>query len=120
MSTNKNIFLTAGASIEDLVKATPKATVQTGFCIIDGHIEYVGNPKAFKFVIPKMVAIVEQLDGFEVVRTPKTYIDKGGNIRTTNITTFSFKNESDAKILCDNVNRLIKADYENYKKTNKK
>ena len=116
MST-KNIFLTANASIEAMTKAMPKTTVASGFCIVDNHIEYVGNPKALKFVIPKMVAIVETLDGFEVVRTPKTYTDKNGNIKTTNITTFTFKDVKLAQILCDNVNRLVKADYENYKAT---
>lgn len=118
MST-KNIFLTANASIEEMTKAMPKTTVSSGFAIVDNHIEYVGNPKALKFVVPKMVAIVDTLEGFEVVRTPKTYVDKSGNVKTTNITTFTFKDAKMAQILCDNVNRLIKADYDNYKKTSK-
>ena len=115
MST-KNIFLTANASIEDMTKAMPKQTVSSGFAIVNDHIEYIGNPKALKFVIPKMVAVVETLDGFDVVRTPKTYMDKNKNVKTTNITTFTFKDAKLAQILCDNMNRLIKADYEAYKK----
>lgn len=112
---SKNIFLTKGASIEAMTKAMPKTTVSSGFAVVDNHIEYVGNPKALKFVVPKMVAIVETLDGFEVVRTPKTYVDKNGTVKTTNITTFSFKDKALAEILCENVNALCKADYENYK-----
>ena len=114
MST-KNIFLTKGASIEDMTKAMPKSTVSSGFAVVNNHIEYVGNPKALKFVIPKMVAIVETLDGFEVVRTPKTYVDKNGSVKTTNITTFSFKDVKLAEILCENVNALFKAEYEEHK-----
>lgn len=116
MSTN-NIFLTKGATIEAMAKAMPKTTVQSGFKIVDNHIEYVGNPKALKFVIPTMVAIVNTLDGFEVVRKPEMYTGKDGKIHTTNVTTFTFQDVKKAQILCDNVNALCKAQYEEYKKS---
>ena len=118
MSTN--LFLTKGASIEAMNSALPKQTTTTGFFINETTktIEYNGNPKALKFVIPTMVSVVESLDkkaGFSVVRTPKSYVDKSGNIKTTNVTTFTYTNLEVARILVDNVNNLVKANYESYK-----
>lgn len=117
MSTNTNIFLTKGATIDAMVKAMPKTTTFSGFQVVDNHIEYVGNPKALKFVVPTMVAIVNTLDDFEVVRTPKMYTGKDGKIHTTDVVTFTFKDVKKAQILCDNVNALCKAQYEEYKKS---
>lgn len=111
----KSIFLKSNATIESLKDAMPKATTTCGFVVVDNHIEYVGKPSTFKYIIPKMVAVVNQLEDFEVVKTPKLYTDKNGNIATTNVVTFSFKNEKDAQILCDNMNRYLKAEYEQYK-----
>lgn len=119
MST-QNIFLTKGATIEAMTKAMPKATVESGFQIINNHIEYIGNPAVFKYVIPRMVTVVESLPasaGFKVVRTPKTYTDKNGNIKTTDIVTVDFKDAATAQILVDNVNKLVKAEYEEWKAT---
>lgn len=115
MSTN-NIFLTKGASLEDLTNAIPK--VSTGFVAVDGIIRYDGNPKALKFVIPKMRAVVESLPanlGFTVVEEPKTYLDKDKKLQTTKVVTFGYKNHEQAVILCENVNKVCKAEYEAYK-----
>ena len=76
MSTRKtkttNLFLTKGANIEDMISALPKQTVVTGFQITsENTIEYIGNPKAFRFVIPIMVNVIENVlnsNGFKVVR----------------------------------------------------
>ena len=119
MSTN--LFLTKGASIEAMSNALPKQTIESGFHVVENRIEYNGNPKALKFVIPVMKSAVSTLkaEGFAVVETPKTYVDKTGKIKETKVVTFSFTDVSKAQILCENVNRLIKAQYEQYK-TNKK
>ena len=122
MSTRKtkttNLFLTKGANIEDMISALPKQTVVTGFQITsENTIEYIGNPKAFRFVIPIMVNVIENVlnsNGFKVVRTPKTYKDKDGTVKTKNVTTFTFEDLVTAKIICENVNNLCKAQYEKY------
>ena len=119
--TTNNIFLATGASIEDMTKAMPKQVTESGFHIVENRIEYNGNPKALKFVIPVMKSAVSTLksEGFAVVETPKTYVDKSGKIKDTKVVTFSFTDEAKAQILCDNVNRLIKAQYEDYKSKKK-
>lgn len=119
-----NLFLTKGANVSEMVKALPKNTVETGFVIneVDKVIEYHGNPKALKFVVPVMKSVVNSLDasaGFTVIETPKTYLDKSGNIKTTNVVTFGYTDVATARILCENVNKLVKAQYEEYKKTKK-
>lgn len=119
MSTN--IFLTKGASVQELTKATPKAVSVSGFVANEGRITYNGNPKALKVVIPKMRAIVESLpknSGFAVVEEPTQYFDKKtGVVKSTKVVTFSYKEQTVAEILCENVNKMLKAEYEAYKKT---
>jgi hypothetical protein len=125
MST-KNLFLTKGASVSEMVKAMPKQTVKCGFVIDEARniIEYVGIPKVFKYVIPKMVAIVETLDkkdGFTVIRNKETYISKkDGLVHETSKVTFGYTNIEKAKVLVDNVNRMLDAEYQAYKKANNK
>ena len=119
-----NLFLTKGSSVEQLKEALPKTTVSTGFVVdeVNKVIEYQGHPKTLKYNVPKMVSIVESFDaseGFKVCRTPKNYL-KDGVVKVTNITTISFTDLAKAKILVENVNKLLKADYEEYKKNNSK
>lgn len=121
---NNNLFLSKGTSVEALRGALPKTTVSTGFVVNTANkcIEYQGHPKTLKYNVPKMVAIVESFDakeGFKVVRTPKQYM-KDGVVKTTNITTFSYTDEAKAQILVENVNKLVKADYEEWKANNNK
>lgn len=111
-------------NIEELRNLT-KTVVETGFVIDEKSksITYQGHPKTFKYNVPKMVTIVENLDtseGFKVVRSPKQYLDKkSGTVKTTNVTTISFTDINKAKKLVELVNGLIKAEYEDYKKNNK-
>lgn len=124
MAKNNNIFLTKGTTLEALKGALPKVSVSTGFVVNTANkvIEYQGHPKTLKYNVPKMVAIVESFDnkeGFKVIRTPKQYM-KDGVVKTTHITTFSYTDEAKANILVENVNKLIKADYEEWKATSKK
>ena len=120
MSTN--LFLTKGAKVEDLAKAMPKAVSVSGFVAEDNRITYNGNPKALKFVIPKMRAVVESLPttlGFTVIEEPKVYVDKNGKTKTTKVVSFGYTNHEQAQILCENVNNLCKAEYDAYLKAKK-